>query len=74
MKIPDEYIEEFQRIYLEEFGEQITRKEAYDKFLRLVNFMRVILYPIPEKEEEKCPRSSSQFDEQSRNDKLGNQP
>jgi hypothetical protein len=71
MKIPDEYIEEFQKIYLKEFGEKITRKEAYDKFLRLVNFMRVILYPIPDKEDEKYPDSSS-FDEQSENDKLGN--
>jgi hypothetical protein len=45
MMISDEYIEEFQKIYEQEFGEKISHKEAYDKFLRLVNFMRVIYYP-----------------------------
>ena len=47
MMISDEYIEEFQKIYEKEFGEKISHKEAYDKFLRLVNFMRAIYYPEP---------------------------
>lgn len=36
-------IEEFKRIYQEEFGETISDSQAYEKFLRLVNLLRVIL-------------------------------
>lgn len=45
MKISDKHIEEFQKNYLEEFGEEISKEEAREKFLRLVNLLRVILYP-----------------------------
>jgi hypothetical protein len=41
MKPSDETIEKFQKIYFEEFGEKISKEEAYGKFLRLVNFVRV---------------------------------
>ncbi len=43
MKPSNEIIEQFQRVYFEEFGEKITKEEAYEKFLRVVNFLRVIL-------------------------------
>lgn len=45
MKPSDEYIEKFQKIYLEEFGEEISKDVAYEKFLRLVNFLRVVFRP-----------------------------
>ncbi len=45
MKPSDEIIEKFRRIYFEEFGEEISGKEAYEKFLRLVNFLRVLVRP-----------------------------
>lgn len=38
-------IEKFQKIYFEEFGEKISKEDAYEKFLRLVNLLRAILYP-----------------------------
>ena len=42
--VVDKYLlDEFKRIYFEEFGEQITSKEAYEKFFRLINLLRVIL-------------------------------
>jgi hypothetical protein len=41
MKPSDEIIEKFQRIYLEEYGEQLSEEEAYDNFMNLVNFLRV---------------------------------
>lgn len=43
MKPSKEIIEKFQKIYFEEFGEEITKEEAYEKFLRLVNLLRVVL-------------------------------
>jgi len=43
MKPSNEIIEKFQRTYLEEFGEEISREKAYEKYLRLVNLSRVIL-------------------------------
>ncbi|MFH2069120.1 MAG: hypothetical protein ABII89_06650 [Candidatus Omnitrophota bacterium] len=45
MKPSDETIEEFRKNYLEEFREEISKQEAYDKFLRLVNLLRAILHP-----------------------------
>lgn len=43
MMVEEYLLDEFKRIYFEEFGEQISSKEAYDKFLRLINLLRVIL-------------------------------
>jgi hypothetical protein len=40
MKPGKETIKSFQEIYFEEFGEQISADVAYEKFLRLVNFLR----------------------------------
>ncbi|MFH1561853.1 MAG: hypothetical protein ABIF11_00330 [Nitrospirota bacterium] len=45
MQPSDEIIEQFQKIYFEEFGQEISQKEAYEKFLRLVNLLRVITRP-----------------------------
>lgn len=36
-------IEEFKNIYQDEFGETISDSQAYEKFLRLVNLLRVAL-------------------------------
>ena len=49
MKPSDETIEKFQRLYFEEFKEQISKEEAYEKFLRLANLLRVILHPTSQK-------------------------
>ena len=43
MKPSKEVIKNFQRIYFEEFGEEISADIAYEKFLRLVNFLRAFL-------------------------------
>ena len=42
MKPSEDTIEKFQEIYFKEFGEEISKDQAYEKFLRLVNFLRVI--------------------------------
>lgn len=61
MKPSNELIKKFQRVYFEEFGEEISGKEAYEKFLRLVNLLRVILRP-----------TSPKLDQKPNNDKLRN--
>lgn len=43
MKPTDETIEKFREAYFKEFREELSKDEAYEKFLRLVNFLRVIL-------------------------------
>ncbi len=43
MKPSNEIIEKFQKIYLEEFGEEISWETAYDKFLKLVNLLRTVI-------------------------------
>jgi len=45
MKPNKETIDEFKRIFKEEFGEELDDKTAYDRFTRLTNFLRVIYYP-----------------------------
>jgi len=72
MKPSDEFIEKFQKIYLEEFGQETSREEAYEKFLRLVNFLRVILRRQSQKDQESksAPPFSSEFDQILNNDKM----
>ena len=73
MKPSNETIEKFQNIYFEEFKEEISREEAYEKFLRLVNLLRVILRPSKKGQDTKHPDSLlSEFDELPRNDKIKN--
>lgn len=45
MKPDEKTIEKFRQLYSEEFGEEISKREALEKFLRLINFVRVIFRP-----------------------------
>ena len=44
MKPDPETINKFKAIYEEEFGEELSDDAAFEKFLRLVNALRVIVY------------------------------
>ncbi len=72
MKPSDDIIEKFQKIYFEEFKEEISKDDAYEKFLRLVNFVRAILKPQSPKDQIQKESDSFllQFDQQSKNGKL----
>ena len=73
MKLSPEIINEFQKIYQEEFGEKISPDEACEKFLRLVNLLRVILRPKSKRGadyEENSNPFPSMLDQLSENDKL----
>jgi len=69
MKPSEKTIEEFKKIYRAEFGETISDSQAYEKFLRLVNLLRVVL-------KEPSPNARNNisvarlFDDDFKNDKL----
>ena len=69
MRPNKETIEEFKKIYQDEFEEKITDRQAYEKFLRLVNLLRVVL-------KEPSPNARNNisvarlFDDDFKNDKL----
>jgi len=69
MRPNKETIEEFKKIYQDEFEEKITDRQAYEKFLRLVNLLRVVL-----KEPSPNVRNNISvarlFDDDFKNDKL----
>ena len=44
MDSDDIFIKEFKEAYEREYGESITDKEAGEKFFRLVNLLRTIIY------------------------------
>jgi len=44
MNSDDIFIKEFKEAYEKEYGESITDKEAREKFFRLVNLLRTIIY------------------------------
>jgi hypothetical protein len=69
MKPSEKTIEEFKKIYQEEFGETISDTQAYEKFLRLVNLLRIVLKePSPNARNNTSLARS--FDDDFKNDKL----
>ena len=69
MKPSEKTIEEFKKIYQDEFGERISDSQAYEKFLRLVNLLRVVLKESPNGRSSNMTGLRS-FDEHFINDKL----
>ena len=45
MKPDDEILAQFKRLYKEEFGEELSDKEALERFSRLANFLRILYFP-----------------------------
>ena len=70
MKIDNEIIENFRKIYFEEFKEEISKDKAHDRFLRLVNLLRTILKKPSNKGEGIEPSDPSLVDEHFKNAKL----
>jgi hypothetical protein len=44
MKPSREVLDRFKKIYREEFGEELSDQATFERFLRLVNVLRVIIY------------------------------
>lgn len=47
MQLSNKAINDFKKIYLEEFGVDLTDEEANKKGLELLEFMKLIYQPIP---------------------------
>jgi hypothetical protein len=47
MRLSNKAINDFKRIYFEEFGIKLTDDETNQKGLRLLNFIKLIYRPIP---------------------------
>ena len=51
MEIPKESLEEFKRLYKEEFGKDLEDKEALEMAQRLLGFCLIVCRPLPEANE-----------------------
>ena len=45
MKLTDDDIKEFQAIYKEEYGKEISKEEAYDSANKLIGLVKILLEP-----------------------------
>jgi len=45
MKSDSKTIEQFKKLYFEEFGETLSDQEAFERFSSLINVLRIICYP-----------------------------
>ena len=71
MQLSPEAIEEFKKIYLEEFGEAISNDEALERALGLVHFFEIIGRPLPEDHScSSCPKSDPEIDRTLKGDKM----
>ncbi len=52
MVLSDEDIIKFQALYKSEFGMEISREDAYEKGIKLLQLMSVVYKPMTEKEYE----------------------
>lgn len=50
MVLTDENIIKFQELYKNNFGIEVSKEEAYEKGIKLVNLLSLIYKPISEKE------------------------
>ncbi len=41
--LTDKQIKKFQKIYWKKFGKKITKEDAYEQGIRLVNLMKIII-------------------------------
>lgn len=58
MELSEEDITEFQEIYKEEFGEEISREESYNKAIRMLRLLEVVYKPSTKEEWEELRERS----------------
>lgn len=52
MALSDEDIAKFQALYMSEFGMEISKEDAYEKGIKLLQLMSAVYKPMTEKEHE----------------------
>lgn len=50
MQFNDEELEEFQKLYKDRFGEEISKVQALQKAIKLVNLLKIVYRPIKKSE------------------------
>lgn len=55
MRFSNDALDEFRRIYQDEFGEEITRDQAQEMGTRVVTLLRLLLRPLPSDSERTPP-------------------
>jgi hypothetical protein len=50
MRLSDEHIARFQALYLKRFGKEISKEEARDKGIKLLQLMKLVYRPMTKEE------------------------
>ena len=50
MELSDQHIAEFQTLYKNHFGKEISREEAYEKGIKLLRLIKLVYKPLTEEE------------------------
>ncbi len=50
MHLSDEHISQFQSLYKEHFGEEISKEDAYEQGVQLLRLVQLIYKPMTQKE------------------------
>lgn len=45
MKPDEQTLKQFKILYKKEFGEELSNEEALERFLRLINVVRIVYFP-----------------------------
>jgi predicted nucleic acid-binding protein len=61
MALSKEAVEEFKKIYLQEFGEKISDAEAQEMGESLISFFKIIYHPIP-KDNKQDPKDNKDLE------------
>ncbi len=63
MLLSDKHILEFQGMWLEHFGKQISKEEAYDRAIKLIEFVEVATQPLTDDDLLNVDRSRKEIKE-----------
>jgi len=60
MVIADEHIAEFQKLYQEHFGVELTKAQALEKGLRLIRLVETVSRGVADEQTEQQPQKTNQ--------------
>ena len=63
MLLSDKHIMEFQEMYFEEFKKEISKEEAYNKAIRLIEFVEAASQPLTDQDLKAVEKSRREIKE-----------
>ncbi len=63
MELPRKAIEDYKKAYKEEFGREISNKEAQGQAFELLSLFKIIYRPIPKSKKEQMKRIIEEYEE-----------